>query len=145
MVGDGCDCRALLCRELGSALIRRGCRESVLSDTRFHDLLLAFDRDLADAARSAGCALCSGVVTRQAQQSGSDGARPRLTSQVGDRRRAQGRPSHEADVQGAGEASGLPFSMTYTMRTFAPLFVQPSCTMRVATWNGSPAFSSLSG
>jgi hypothetical protein len=36
--------------------------QSLLSDARFHDLLLAFDRDLADAARSAGCALCNGVV-----------------------------------------------------------------------------------
>jgi hypothetical protein len=36
--------------------------QSLLSDARFHDLLLAFDRDLAIAARNAGCALCSGVV-----------------------------------------------------------------------------------
>ena len=35
---------------------------SLLSDARFYTLLLAFDRDLADAARSAGCALCSGAV-----------------------------------------------------------------------------------
>jgi hypothetical protein len=35
---------------------------SLLSDARFHTLLLAFDRDLAAAARSAGCALCSGAV-----------------------------------------------------------------------------------
>jgi hypothetical protein len=35
---------------------------SLLSDARFHTLLLAFDRDLADAARSAGCARCSGVL-----------------------------------------------------------------------------------
>ena len=35
---------------------------SLLSDARFYTLLLAFDRDLADAARSAGCALCGGVV-----------------------------------------------------------------------------------
>src|SRR5262249_350209 len=36
--------------------------QSLLSDASFHELLLAFDRDLADAARSAGCALCSGAV-----------------------------------------------------------------------------------
>jgi hypothetical protein len=36
--------------------------QSLLSDARFHDLLLAFDGDLADAARNAGCALCSGVL-----------------------------------------------------------------------------------
>ena len=36
--------------------------QSLLSDARFHDLLLAFDRDLANAARNAGCALCSGVL-----------------------------------------------------------------------------------
>jgi hypothetical protein len=35
---------------------------SLLSDARFHNLLLAFDRDLADAARNAGCARCSGVL-----------------------------------------------------------------------------------
>lgn len=33
-----------------------------LADARFHDLLLAFDRDLADIARSEGCRLCSGVL-----------------------------------------------------------------------------------
>jgi hypothetical protein len=36
--------------------------QSLLSDARFHDLLLAFDRKLADAARNAGCALCGGVL-----------------------------------------------------------------------------------
>jgi hypothetical protein len=36
--------------------------QSLPSDARFHDLLLAFDWDLADAARNAGCALCSGVL-----------------------------------------------------------------------------------
>ncbi len=35
---------------------------SLLSDARFHNLLLTFDRDLADAARNAGCARCSGVL-----------------------------------------------------------------------------------
>jgi hypothetical protein len=35
---------------------------ALLADARFHNLLLAFDRDLADAARCAGCALCSGVL-----------------------------------------------------------------------------------
>ncbi len=35
---------------------------SLLSDARFHDLLLAFDRDLADTARGAGCARCGGVL-----------------------------------------------------------------------------------
>lgn len=32
----------------------------LLADARFHTLLLAFDRDLADIARSEGCAMCSG-------------------------------------------------------------------------------------
>jgi hypothetical protein len=35
---------------------------ALLADTRFHNLLLAFDRNLADATRCAGCALCSGVL-----------------------------------------------------------------------------------
>ena len=35
---------------------------SLLCDARFYTLLLDFDRDLADAARSAGCTLCGGVV-----------------------------------------------------------------------------------
>ena len=35
---------------------------SLLSDARFYTLLLAFDRDLADAARGAGCTQCGGVV-----------------------------------------------------------------------------------
>ena len=35
---------------------------TLLADARFHDLLLAFDRDLAAAARAAGCARCGGVV-----------------------------------------------------------------------------------
>jgi len=35
---------------------------ALLADARFHNLLLAFDRDLADAARCARCALCSGVL-----------------------------------------------------------------------------------
>jgi hypothetical protein len=34
----------------------------LLADATFHELLLAYDRDLADAARCAGCARCSGVV-----------------------------------------------------------------------------------
>ena len=36
--------------------------QSLLSDTRFHDLLLEFDRELADHARSAGCGKCRGVL-----------------------------------------------------------------------------------
>ena len=36
--------------------------QSVLSDTRFHDLLLEFDRELADHARSAGCGKCRGAL-----------------------------------------------------------------------------------
>jgi hypothetical protein len=36
--------------------------QSLLSDARFHELLLAFDRDLADAARCARCARCGGVL-----------------------------------------------------------------------------------
>jgi hypothetical protein len=35
---------------------------SVLADARFHDLLFAFDQDLADATRHGGCALCGGVL-----------------------------------------------------------------------------------
>jgi hypothetical protein len=35
---------------------------SVLADARFHELLLAFDRDLADATRHGGCVLCRGVL-----------------------------------------------------------------------------------
>jgi len=34
----------------------------LLADATFHALLLAYDRDLADTARCAGCARCSGVV-----------------------------------------------------------------------------------
>ncbi|MGH8735015.1 MAG: hypothetical protein ACREVB_15130, partial [Burkholderiales bacterium] len=33
-----------------------------MADATFHALLLAYDRDLADTARCAGCARCSGVV-----------------------------------------------------------------------------------
>jgi len=35
---------------------------TLLADATFHELLLAFDRDLADSARAAGCALCGGVL-----------------------------------------------------------------------------------
>src|SRR4029077_17126691 len=35
---------------------------SLLSDTRFHDLLLEFDRELAERAHSAGCGECGGVL-----------------------------------------------------------------------------------
>jgi len=35
---------------------------ALLADARFHELLLAFDRDLAAAARAAGCARCGGVL-----------------------------------------------------------------------------------
>jgi hypothetical protein len=35
---------------------------ALLADARFHELLLAFDRDLATAARAAGCARCGGVL-----------------------------------------------------------------------------------
>jgi len=35
---------------------------ALLADARFHDLLVAFDRDLAAAARAAGCARCGGVL-----------------------------------------------------------------------------------
>jgi len=34
----------------------------LLADARFHELLLAFDRDLARAARAAGCVRCGGVL-----------------------------------------------------------------------------------
>jgi len=36
--------------------------QAPLADARFHALLLAFDRDLADTARCAGCALCNGAL-----------------------------------------------------------------------------------
>ena len=35
---------------------------ALLADARFHELLLAFDRHLAAAARAAGCARCGGVL-----------------------------------------------------------------------------------
>jgi hypothetical protein len=35
---------------------------ALLADARFHELLLAFDRDLAAAARTAGCTRCGGVL-----------------------------------------------------------------------------------
>jgi len=34
---------------------------TLLADTRFHDLLLAIDRDLAAACQAAGCELCGGA------------------------------------------------------------------------------------
>jgi hypothetical protein len=36
--------------------------ETLLADARFHKLLLAFDRDIAAAARDAGCGRCGGVL-----------------------------------------------------------------------------------
>jgi hypothetical protein len=36
--------------------------QALLSDARFHALLLAFDRDLANARRREGCALCRSVL-----------------------------------------------------------------------------------
>ena len=33
---------------------------TLLAETRFHELLLAIDRDLADACRAEGCELCGG-------------------------------------------------------------------------------------
>jgi hypothetical protein len=36
--------------------------QSPLADASFHELLLAFDRDLAEQARSAGCGQCQGVL-----------------------------------------------------------------------------------
>jgi len=35
---------------------------SLLADARFHELLLAFDRDLAAMARKARCARCGGAL-----------------------------------------------------------------------------------
>jgi hypothetical protein len=35
---------------------------TLLADSRFHDLLLACDRDLADTARAGRCSLCGGVL-----------------------------------------------------------------------------------
>ena len=35
---------------------------ALLADARFHELLLAFDRDLARVARAAGCVRCGGVL-----------------------------------------------------------------------------------
>ncbi len=35
---------------------------ALLADARFHNLLLALDRDLAAAARAKGCAHCGGVL-----------------------------------------------------------------------------------
>lgn len=36
--------------------------QALLAGTRFHELRLTFDRDLADTTRCAGCALCNGVL-----------------------------------------------------------------------------------
>jgi hypothetical protein len=36
--------------------------QASLAGARFHELLLTFDRDLAETARCAGCALCNGVL-----------------------------------------------------------------------------------
>jgi hypothetical protein len=36
--------------------------QALLAEARFHELLLAFDRDLAGTARGAGCASCNGVL-----------------------------------------------------------------------------------
>jgi len=36
--------------------------QALLADTRFHELLLAFDHDLATGARAAGCTRCGGVL-----------------------------------------------------------------------------------
>ena len=36
--------------------------QAQLADARFHELLLAFDRDLAAQCRAAGCPQCSGVL-----------------------------------------------------------------------------------
>ena len=36
--------------------------QALLADTRFHELLLAFDHDLAMGARAAGCPRCGGVL-----------------------------------------------------------------------------------
>jgi hypothetical protein len=33
-----------------------------MADAKFHELLLAYDRDLADTTRCAGCRLCSGAL-----------------------------------------------------------------------------------
>src|SRR5260370_8878108 len=35
---------------------------TLLADARFYELLLAFDRDIAAAARAVGCARCGGVL-----------------------------------------------------------------------------------
>lgn len=35
---------------------------TLLADARFHDLLLAIDRDLADTARASGCERCGGCL-----------------------------------------------------------------------------------
>jgi len=53
----------------------------LLADATFHELLLAYDRDLADTTRRAGCARCCGVAalfippigaSRVADPAGSD-------------------------------------------------------------------------
>jgi hypothetical protein len=36
--------------------------QALLADARFHELLLAFDHDLAATARAAGCGRCGGVL-----------------------------------------------------------------------------------
>ncbi len=46
--------------------------QAVLADTKFHEQLLAFDRDLAASARAARCRLCGGAL-----HSGSYARKPR--------------------------------------------------------------------
>jgi hypothetical protein len=58
---------------------------------------------------------------------------------------AQADRSHPHDDHGAGEISGLPFSMTLTPKALTPFLVQASCMIPAGTWNESPAFSCLSG
>jgi hypothetical protein len=41
---------------------RHSLYRALLADARFHELLLAFDRDLAAVARATGCARCGGVL-----------------------------------------------------------------------------------
>ncbi len=58
--------------------------QAVLADTKFHEQLLAFDRDLASSARAARCRLCGGAL-----HSGSYARKPRggpaglVTGQLG--------------------------------------------------------------
>src|SRR6185295_4175674 len=50
--------------------------QAVLADTKFHEQLLAFDRDLASSARAARCRLCGGALHSGRMPASHAAARP---------------------------------------------------------------------